>query len=139
MKTTFNFNYSAFPSNRQPRNPIWQKVSARRGEDIDQDHLLIQHRRPVSAVRRKIERLARAGHNLLSVEKKEHAPAFDQGDLLMRVTMFRRDDSRREAQATEHQLLADDHLTFDPFRHLFDGDLSPVYTLRKLHARRRDG
>src|SRR5438132_11438559 len=45
------------------------------------------------------------------------------------MIVFRRDQKRREAEAADHQILADDHLPLDAFSDLLYGNTGPIQVL----------
>src|SRR5918996_2678437 len=93
----------------------WQKVLTDRGEDVDQHDLLIEHGRPMFAVRGKVQDIARSRETLLAFDGKADAALFDERDLLVRMGMHRCDGARRDPEAAHHQLVSPDDLPLDAF------------------------
>ena len=66
---------------------------------------------------------------LFLANSKEHAATFDQSHLFVRMIVRRGHHVRREAQAANHHVLADDHLPLNACVELFDRNAGPVSVL----------
>src|SRR5258705_11946320 len=79
--------------------------------------------------RRKVEHITRLGDALFVGNCEEHPAALDKGDLFVRVTMRGSDYVRREAEATDHQVFTDNHLSLNARLELFDRNTAPLRVL----------
>ena len=64
--------------------------------------------------------VTRLGDALLFANGEANAATLYESNLLVRVIVGWSDDEGREAQATDHQSLADDHLPLDAFFQFLD-------------------
>jgi hypothetical protein len=67
---------------------------------------------------------------LFLADGEQTAASLDNGHLFMWVIVRRRYNVRGKPQATDHQILANDHLTFNALFQLFDGDGGPISVQR---------
>src|SRR5215216_7523169 len=73
-----------------------------------------------------MQHVALASDPLAVAYGEADAAALDERDLLMRVIVRGGFDVRREAQATNHQLVPDDHLPLDAVAYAFYGHALPI-------------
>jgi hypothetical protein len=99
-------------------------------EDIDENYFLIEHGCTVPRTRWEVEHVACLNHPLLFADGKQHAAALNQRHLLMWVIVCGRDNVWGNTQATDHQVLANDHLPVNALLQLLHRNLRPVCVQR---------
>src|SRR5258707_1496201 len=107
------------PSSRKESTPrlddsFMEEIFADRREDVDQHDFLVEHRRAVADVRRKVQDVAGHRDARLAADRESGTPAFHDRHLLVRMRMHGCIHVRLERQAADHQLVAHDNLTIDP-------------------------
>lgn len=111
-----------------------EKILADRRKDIDQDDLLVHHRRTVAVVRRKVEDVPGRYDVLDALNKKFDPPFYDECHLFMRMRVFRGNEERVERESAHHDILTDDHLPFDARGRMGCGNFGPIgYESGKLN------
>src|SRR6266404_8175996 len=90
-----------------------QEVFPNRGKNVYQNHFLIKHCRAMPRAGGKVEYVTGRRDLLLVANRKEHAATLDDSHLFVRMTMRGRDHIGVNEQATNHQLLSDDHLALN--------------------------
>ena len=106
-----------------------KKVFTNRREDIDEHNFFVHHGCAMKTVRWKVQDVSRRSNPFFAFDKEPHAAADDERHLLVHVGVFRRDQERHESEANDHNSFADDHLPFDAFGRMFDGNVRPVQML----------
>ncbi len=76
--------------------------------------------------RRKVQDVPCLSDPLFLADGEQSAASLDNGHLFMWVIVGWRYGVRGETQATEHQFLANYHLTFDALLQLFHWDFGPI-------------
>jgi hypothetical protein len=107
-----------------------QEVFSYRRENIYQNHFLVEHRGPMPGTRWKVEHITGPSDALFVSNCKEHAAALDNCHLFVRMIMRGSYHIWPKAQATDHQVLTNDHLSLNAWLELFDRDPTPVRVLR---------
>src|SRR5436853_7228814 len=97
-----------------------------RRKDVYENHFLIKHHRAVPGTRRKMQHIAGLYDFLFIADREQGAPFLNQGHLFVWVIVRGRDQVRREAEAANHYVLADDHLALNAFLDLFYWNGIPV-------------
>ena len=105
---------------------VRQKILPYGRKDIDQNHFLIQHRRPVPMIGREVQNVARGHDPFFSVEREFHFAPHHECHLFVRVAVGGRDHERIESKSTDHDVLTDDYLPVDALRDPFNGNGIPV-------------
>ena len=109
--------------------PSTEKVFADRREDVDEYDFFVHHGGAMKTVRGKVQDVSRRSNPFFAFNEEPHAAADDERHLLVHVGVFRRDQERHESEANDHNSFADDHLPFDAFGRMFDGNVRPVQML----------
>ena len=79
---------------------------------------------------RKVQYVAGLSDALFVTNREQHAAALDDCHLFMWMIVRRGNNIRSKMQATDHQVLANDHLSFDAFFQLFNWNTGPVGVFR---------
>jgi hypothetical protein len=108
----------------------FEKVLSQRRENINKHYLFIEHSRAMPAAGWKVQHVARLGNSLLITNDEAHTSTLDDSYLFVRMLVSRRVHMRLEAQAANHQLRSDDHLSLDTFTDALDGYAVPTAVLR---------
>src|SRR4030095_10232861 len=77
-------------------------------------------------IRWEMQNVAGRDDPFFSVECELHLALHDERHLLVRMPVGRRNNEWIEFQATDHDVVTDDHLTVDAFRNLFNRNRIPV-------------
>jgi hypothetical protein len=106
-----------------------QEIFPNRREDVYQNHLLVKHCRPMPGAGRKVEHVTGRRDTLFVANRKDHAATLDDGHLFVRMIVRGRNNIGLNEQATNHQVLPDDHLALNTRFQLFDRNTAPVCVL----------
>src|SRR4029078_5402670 len=91
------------------KQPLGEKVFANWRENIEKDNLFVSHGGAMPETRREVKNVARRSDSFLAFNKKTNPALYDNRHLLMRMRVLRRDEVRRKAEATDHQIVAHNH------------------------------
>ena len=106
-----------------------EKIFTNWRENIDENNFRVHHRGAVPAAGREVKDVPRRGNPLLAFNKEADAARHDDRHLFMGMRVFGRDEIWGKAEATDHQIVAHDHLPLDTFRRMFDWNRGPVHVL----------
>src|SRR5882724_1848121 len=82
-------------------------------------------------MRRKVQDVSRRRNPFFAFNEESNPASFDNRHLLVRMIMFWSYQQRCKPKAADHQVLTDDHLTFNAFGRSLYQHVGPVEVPRK--------